>query len=172
MQTVGLIHTLEQCLNRMQTAGLTHTLEQCLNRMQTVGLIHTLEQCLNRMQTVGLIHTLEQCLNRMSHPAGTLLHVEEQHSSRNRSYWEGVSVGVDGRGRSDCIAAACGRGNGASDGTLNLFTLTPEKGSEVGFRCLKGNVVCHFHVPVYGCSLPRMFSSVRPGRPQGRDGMC
>ncbi|KAJ8384640.1 hypothetical protein AAFF_G00199720 [Aldrovandia affinis] len=65
MQTVGLIHTLEQCLNRMQTVGLIHTLEQCLNRMQTVGLIHTLEQCLNRMQTVGLIHTLEQCLNRM-----------------------------------------------------------------------------------------------------------
>ncbi|KAJ8387265.1 hypothetical protein AAFF_G00158880 [Aldrovandia affinis] len=60
-----LIHTLEQCLNRMQTVGLIHTLEQCLNRMQTVGLIHTLEQCLNRMQTVGLIHTLEQCLNRM-----------------------------------------------------------------------------------------------------------
>ncbi|KAJ8371989.1 hypothetical protein AAFF_G00298110 [Aldrovandia affinis] len=51
MQTVGLIHTLEQCLNRMQTVGLIHTLEQCLNRMQTVGLIHTLEQCLNRMQT-------------------------------------------------------------------------------------------------------------------------
>ncbi|KAJ8383246.1 hypothetical protein AAFF_G00222590 [Aldrovandia affinis] len=44
MQTVGLIHTLEQCLNRMQTVGLIHTLEQCLNRMQTVGLIHTLEQ--------------------------------------------------------------------------------------------------------------------------------
>ncbi|KAJ8397851.1 hypothetical protein AAFF_G00435400 [Aldrovandia affinis] len=65
MQTVGLIHTLEQCLNRMQTVGLIHTLEQCLNRMQTVGLIHTLEQCLNSMQTVGLIHTLEQCLNRM-----------------------------------------------------------------------------------------------------------
>ncbi|KAJ8351099.1 hypothetical protein AAFF_G00150980 [Aldrovandia affinis] len=65
MQTVGLIHTLEQCLNRMQTVGLIHTLEQCLNRMQSVGLIHTLEQCLNRMQTVGLIHTLEQCLNRM-----------------------------------------------------------------------------------------------------------
>ncbi|KAJ8378129.1 hypothetical protein AAFF_G00247670 [Aldrovandia affinis] len=65
MQTVGLIHTLEQCLNRMQTVGLIHTLEQCLNRMQTVGLIHTLEQCLNRMQTMGLIHTLEQCLNRM-----------------------------------------------------------------------------------------------------------
>ncbi|KAJ8371821.1 hypothetical protein AAFF_G00299610 [Aldrovandia affinis] len=65
MQTVGLIHTLEQCLNRMQTVGLIHTLEQCLNRMQTVGLIHTLEQCLNRMQTVGLTHTLEQCLNRM-----------------------------------------------------------------------------------------------------------
>ncbi|KAJ8392413.1 hypothetical protein AAFF_G00075380 [Aldrovandia affinis] len=64
-QTGGLIHTLEQCLNRMQTVGLIHTLEQCLNRMQTVGLIHTLEQCLNRMQTVGLIHTLEQCLNRM-----------------------------------------------------------------------------------------------------------
>ncbi|KAJ8391550.1 hypothetical protein AAFF_G00088720 [Aldrovandia affinis] len=58
-QTVGLFHTLEQCLNRMQTVGLIHTLEQCLNRMQTVGLIHTLEQCLNRMQTVGLIHTLE-----------------------------------------------------------------------------------------------------------------
>ncbi|KAJ8373289.1 hypothetical protein AAFF_G00266450 [Aldrovandia affinis] len=56
----GLIHTLEQCVNRMQTVGLIHTLEQCLNRMQTVGLIHTLEQCLNRMQTVGLIHTLEQ----------------------------------------------------------------------------------------------------------------
>ncbi|KAJ8387397.1 hypothetical protein AAFF_G00157740 [Aldrovandia affinis] len=53
----------------MQTMGLIHTLEQCLNRMQTVGLIHTLEQCLNRMQTVGLIHTLEQCLNRMTHPA-------------------------------------------------------------------------------------------------------
>ncbi|KAJ8386744.1 hypothetical protein AAFF_G00166930 [Aldrovandia affinis] len=52
-QTVGLIHTLEQCLNSMQTVGLIHTLEQCLNRMQTVGLIHTLEQCLNRMQTVG-----------------------------------------------------------------------------------------------------------------------
>ncbi|KAJ8385721.1 hypothetical protein AAFF_G00183210 [Aldrovandia affinis] len=33
MQTVGLIHTLEQCLNRMQTVGLIHTLEQCLNRM-------------------------------------------------------------------------------------------------------------------------------------------
>ncbi|KAJ8391640.1 hypothetical protein AAFF_G00087810 [Aldrovandia affinis] len=65
MQTVGLIHTLEQCLNRMQTLGLIHTLEQCLNRMQIVGLIHTLEQCLNRMQTLGLIHTLEQCLNRM-----------------------------------------------------------------------------------------------------------
>ncbi|KAJ8410399.1 hypothetical protein AAFF_G00203800 [Aldrovandia affinis] len=65
MQTVGLIPTLEQCLNRMQTMGLIHTLEQCLNRMQTVGLIHTLEQCLNRMQTVGLIHTLEQCLHRM-----------------------------------------------------------------------------------------------------------
>ncbi|KAJ8379067.1 hypothetical protein AAFF_G00231580 [Aldrovandia affinis] len=63
MQTVGLIHTLKQCLNRMQTVGLIHTLEQCLNRMQM--LIHTLEQCLNRMQTVGLIHTLEQCLNRM-----------------------------------------------------------------------------------------------------------
>ncbi|KAJ8372844.1 hypothetical protein AAFF_G00276550 [Aldrovandia affinis] len=70
MQTVGLIHTLEQCLNRMQTVGLIHTLEQCLNRMQTVGLIHTLEQCLNRMQTVGLIHTLEQCLNRMQTSAG------------------------------------------------------------------------------------------------------
>ncbi|KAJ8400336.1 hypothetical protein AAFF_G00397190 [Aldrovandia affinis] len=65
MQTVGLIYTLEQCLNRMQTVGLIHTPNQCLNRMQTVGLIHTLEQCLNRMQTVGLIHTLEQCLNRM-----------------------------------------------------------------------------------------------------------
>ncbi|KAJ8372212.1 hypothetical protein AAFF_G00293310 [Aldrovandia affinis] len=51
MQTVGLIHTLEQCLNRMQTVRLIHTLEQCLNRMQTVRLIHTLEQCLNRMQT-------------------------------------------------------------------------------------------------------------------------
>ncbi|KAJ8351043.1 hypothetical protein AAFF_G00159090 [Aldrovandia affinis] len=37
MQTVGLIHTLEQCLNRMQTVGLIHTLEQCLNRMQTRG---------------------------------------------------------------------------------------------------------------------------------------
>ncbi|KAJ8415445.1 hypothetical protein AAFF_G00424250 [Aldrovandia affinis] len=51
--------------NDRQTVGLIHTLEQCLNRMQTVGLIHTLEQCLNRMQTMGLIHTLEQCLNRM-----------------------------------------------------------------------------------------------------------
>ncbi|KAJ8393440.1 hypothetical protein AAFF_G00061620 [Aldrovandia affinis] len=72
MQTVGLIHTLEQCLNRMQTVGLIHTLEQCLNSRQTVGLIHTLEQCLNSRQTVGLIHTLEQCLNRMNHPAGPL----------------------------------------------------------------------------------------------------
>ncbi|KAJ8410404.1 hypothetical protein AAFF_G00203850 [Aldrovandia affinis] len=35
MQTVGLFHTLEQCLNRMQTVGLFHTLEQCLNRIQT-----------------------------------------------------------------------------------------------------------------------------------------
>ncbi|KAJ8417094.1 hypothetical protein AAFF_G00283210 [Aldrovandia affinis] len=76
MQTVGLIHTLEQCLNRMQTVGLIHTLEQCLNRMQTVGLIHTLEQCLNRMQTVGLIHTLEQCLNRMQTVG--LIHTLEQ----------------------------------------------------------------------------------------------
>ncbi|KAJ8408687.1 hypothetical protein AAFF_G00253220 [Aldrovandia affinis] len=50
-QTVGLIHILEQCLNRMQTMGLIHILEQCLNRMQTVGLIHTLEQFLNRMQS-------------------------------------------------------------------------------------------------------------------------
>ncbi|KAJ8367634.1 hypothetical protein AAFF_G00314210 [Aldrovandia affinis] len=57
MQTVGLIHTLEQCLNRMQTVGLIHTLEQCLNRMQTVGLIHTLEQCLNRMQTCPVFKT-------------------------------------------------------------------------------------------------------------------
>ncbi|KAJ8415987.1 hypothetical protein AAFF_G00380090 [Aldrovandia affinis] len=35
----------------MQTMGPIHTLEQCLNRMQTVELIHTPEQCLNRMQT-------------------------------------------------------------------------------------------------------------------------
>ncbi|KAJ8384662.1 hypothetical protein AAFF_G00199940 [Aldrovandia affinis] len=80
MQTVGLIHTLEQCLNRMQTVGLIHTLEQCLNRMQTVGLIHTLEQCLNRMQTVGLIHTLEQCLNRMQ--TVRLIHTLEQCLNR------------------------------------------------------------------------------------------
>ncbi|KAJ8372077.1 hypothetical protein AAFF_G00294910 [Aldrovandia affinis] len=80
MQTVGLIHTLEQCLNRMQTVGLIHTLEQCLNRMQTVGLIHTLEQCLNRMQTVGLIHTLEQCLNRMQTVG--LIHTLEQCLNR------------------------------------------------------------------------------------------
>ncbi|KAJ8386501.1 hypothetical protein AAFF_G00169710 [Aldrovandia affinis] len=76
MQTVGLIHTLEQCLNRMQTVGLIHTLEQCLNRMQTVGLIHTLEQCLNSMQTMGLIHTLEQCLNSMQTVG--LIHTLEQ----------------------------------------------------------------------------------------------
>ncbi|KAJ8393813.1 hypothetical protein AAFF_G00057280 [Aldrovandia affinis] len=76
MQAMGLIHTLEQCLNRMQTVGLIHTLEQCLNRMQTVGLIHTLEQCLNRMQTVGLIHTLEQCLNRTQTMG--LIHTLEQ----------------------------------------------------------------------------------------------
>ncbi|KAJ8404997.1 hypothetical protein AAFF_G00329180 [Aldrovandia affinis] len=74
MQTVGLIHTLEQCLNRMQTVG--HTLEQCLNRMQTVGPINTLEQCFNMMQTVGLIHTLEQCLNRMQTVG--LIHALEQ----------------------------------------------------------------------------------------------
>ncbi|KAJ8377486.1 hypothetical protein AAFF_G00259540 [Aldrovandia affinis] len=80
MQTVGLIHTLEQCLNRMQTVGLIHTLEQCLNRMQTVGLIHTLEQCLNRTQTVGLIHTLEQCLNRMQTVG--LIHTLEQRLNR------------------------------------------------------------------------------------------
>ncbi|KAJ8372914.1 hypothetical protein AAFF_G00275640 [Aldrovandia affinis] len=78
MQTVGLIHTLEQCLNRMQTVGLIHTLEQCLNRMQTVGLIHTLEQCLNRMQTVGLIHTLEQCLNRMPQTLSSVLQTMPQ----------------------------------------------------------------------------------------------
>ncbi|KAJ8357887.1 hypothetical protein AAFF_G00057400, partial [Aldrovandia affinis] len=76
MQTVGLIHTLEQCLNSMQTVGLIHTLEQCLNRMQIVGLIHTLEQCLNRMQIVGLIHTLEQCLNSMQTVG--LIHTLEQ----------------------------------------------------------------------------------------------
>ncbi|KAJ8407157.1 hypothetical protein AAFF_G00288330 [Aldrovandia affinis] len=58
MQIVGLIHTLEQCLNRMQTVGLIHTLEQCLNRM--MGLIHTLEQCLNRMQ-IGSIRAREIC---------------------------------------------------------------------------------------------------------------
>ncbi|KAJ8372211.1 hypothetical protein AAFF_G00293300 [Aldrovandia affinis] len=80
MQTVGLIHTLEQCLNRMQTVGLIHTLEQCLNRMQTVGLIHTLEQCLNRMQTVELIHSLEQCLNRMQ--TVELIHSLEQCLNR------------------------------------------------------------------------------------------
>ncbi|KAJ8387029.1 hypothetical protein AAFF_G00162060 [Aldrovandia affinis] len=80
MQTVGLIHTLEQCLNRMQTVGLIHTLEQCLNRIQTVGLIHTLEQCLNRMQTVGLIHTLEQCLNRIQTVG--LIHTLEQSLNR------------------------------------------------------------------------------------------
>ncbi|KAJ8401064.1 hypothetical protein AAFF_G00390210 [Aldrovandia affinis] len=80
MHTVGLIHTLEQCLNRMQTVGLIHTLEQCLNRMQTVGLIHTLEQCLNRMQTVGLIHTLEQCLNRVQTVG--LIHTLEQCLNR------------------------------------------------------------------------------------------
>ncbi|KAJ8367698.1 hypothetical protein AAFF_G00311290 [Aldrovandia affinis] len=80
MQTVGLIHTLEQCLNRTQTVGLIHTLEQCFNRMQTVGLIHTLEQCLNRMQTMGLIHTLEQCLNRMQTVG--LIHTLEQRLNR------------------------------------------------------------------------------------------
>ncbi|KAJ8387266.1 hypothetical protein AAFF_G00158890 [Aldrovandia affinis] len=64
MQTVGLIHTLEQCLNRMQTVGLIHTLEQCLNRMQTVGLTHTLEQCLNRMQT-GPILTVATVVERV-----------------------------------------------------------------------------------------------------------
>ncbi|KAJ8389240.1 hypothetical protein AAFF_G00122600 [Aldrovandia affinis] len=77
MQTVGLIHTLKQCLNRMQTVGLIHTLEQYLNQMQTVGLIHTLKQCLNRMQTVGLIHTLKQCLNRMQTVG--LIHTLEQY---------------------------------------------------------------------------------------------
>ncbi|KAJ8394960.1 hypothetical protein AAFF_G00040830 [Aldrovandia affinis] len=84
MHTVGLIHTLEQCLNRMQTMGLIHTLEQCLNRMQTVGLIHTLEQGLNRMQTVGLIHTLEQCLNRMQTVG--LIHTLEQCLNRMQTW--------------------------------------------------------------------------------------
>ncbi|KAJ8397414.1 hypothetical protein AAFF_G00439630 [Aldrovandia affinis] len=64
---MGLIRTLEQCLNRMQTVRLIHTLEQCLNRMQTVGLIHALEQCLNRMLTMGLIPKLEHpVINAMS----------------------------------------------------------------------------------------------------------
>ncbi|KAJ8396558.1 hypothetical protein AAFF_G00016240 [Aldrovandia affinis] len=80
MQTMGPIHTLEQCLNSMQTMGPIHTLEQCLNRMQTMGLIHTLEQCLNRMQTVGPIHTLEQCLNRMQTMG--LIHTLEQCLNR------------------------------------------------------------------------------------------
>ncbi|KAJ8418933.1 hypothetical protein AAFF_G00004320 [Aldrovandia affinis] len=55
MQTVGLIHTLEQCLSRMQTVGLIHTLDQCLNRIQTVGLIHTLEQVLLLLLSSGYI---------------------------------------------------------------------------------------------------------------------
>ncbi|KAJ8413786.1 hypothetical protein AAFF_G00063840 [Aldrovandia affinis] len=70
MQTVGPIHTLEQCLNRMQTVGPIHTLEQCLNRMQTVGPIHTLEQCLNRMQT-NLITSNDNNRSRRSVISGT-----------------------------------------------------------------------------------------------------
>lgn len=50
-QTMGLIYTLEHCLNRTQTVGLIHTLQECINRMQNVELIHTLQECLNRMQT-------------------------------------------------------------------------------------------------------------------------
>ncbi|KAJ8396617.1 hypothetical protein AAFF_G00016830 [Aldrovandia affinis] len=72
MQTMGLIHTLEQCLNRMQTVGLIHTLELYLNRMQTVGLIHTLEQCLNRMT----------CLRCLRTPAWSLPSVSVTRSNR------------------------------------------------------------------------------------------
>ncbi|KAJ8388963.1 hypothetical protein AAFF_G00125240 [Aldrovandia affinis] len=65
----------------MQTVGLIHTLEQCLNRMQTVGLIHTLEQCLNRMQTVGLIHTLEQDEDPFVHTADRVAVLTELETS-------------------------------------------------------------------------------------------
>ncbi|KAJ8414623.1 hypothetical protein AAFF_G00038250 [Aldrovandia affinis] len=111
MQTVGPIHTLEQCFNRMQTVGLIHTLEQCLHRMQTVGPIHTLEQCLNRTQTVGLIHTLEQCLNRMQTGVGrnsmSLPSCRDKLLRRNRMtlIWD-QGIGQGGRGRGSGHAAA------------------------------------------------------------------
>ncbi|KAJ8396090.1 hypothetical protein AAFF_G00021630 [Aldrovandia affinis] len=91
MQTVGLIHTLEQCLNRMQTVGLIHTLEQCLNRMQTVGLIHTLEQCLNRMQTKGAEQRNWDTLDLGSSIATFLL--SEQDSLQQGEAWESPVFG-------------------------------------------------------------------------------
>ncbi|KAJ8384102.1 hypothetical protein AAFF_G00208930 [Aldrovandia affinis] len=51
--------TGEETLGRslqVQTVGLIHTLEQCLNRMQTVGLIHTLEQRLNTAEQGSSTH--------------------------------------------------------------------------------------------------------------------
>ncbi|KAJ8409398.1 hypothetical protein AAFF_G00227990 [Aldrovandia affinis] len=80
MQTVGLIHTLEQCLNSMQTVGLIHTPEQCLNSMQTVGLTHTLEQCLNRMQTSFQQQGTQAGLVSLPHP----LTSQQQHQQKMR----------------------------------------------------------------------------------------
>ncbi|KAJ8367518.1 hypothetical protein AAFF_G00317000 [Aldrovandia affinis] len=66
----------------MQTVGLIHTLEQCLNSMQTVGLIHTLEQCLNNMQTLTEFHYINKTVKYTSANNGQQLNtIEEAENS-------------------------------------------------------------------------------------------